>query len=804
MGMNIWKAIVSIRGDSTALKKDFLEAGQSAKLGLGGIERIAMSTWGAVAGMAGSALSLFGMLKKAGAAEQTFIAFETMIGSAEKTKKTLADLKEFAAKTPFEMPEIKQAAQGLIQFGERGNEMMETLKMLGNAASGTSTPFGFLALIFNQVRGVGKLLTQDFRQLSTRGIISLQDIADYFDVTTDKAQEMLSTGEVSFRDLRGIFRKLSDEGGRYHNLMEKQSQSMFGLWSTLTDAIGLTAGAIGEKLMPHAKALLTILIQWVENLRESAQQGNGVINTLTTLVIIIGKVIPSIIALVAALKAYGIAVTVVKSLSSDWKTALVKLAAKLAIAVAAAIASYYSMSALIDPAMEELNKAAELAREAAEATEEEGEAVKAKVTAYEREMNRIDELNRQRQKAVDQLTEQIEKERQLKNVLNDGAESLTEAANASNLLIKQKKQLLELSTGFAKFPSAEPDVLSRSGRSFGGMGGGRPGTVRGEGAAMGAALAEARLVATKTRIEGLQKAFGSATNAVNTLNDAQRKMERSGEEIRKEIRGLKQEAEALAKAKLLVGTQTDYVNARMRDLDNELGNPREKIEELRKETNRLMLGFNEDQIALAKFIETTKAGKKQIAEFEKELEANRKAKARAEGRDRIAKMREDINSLAEDATEAQKRLRDFIKTGASESQIETFKQLNEQFERLQEIASLQRFSEQVKEGLKGPQERFADRMEKIKAAMNLEEGGLSKEEAVRAAMKAKQEVFGEEPGFRTGHMGLAQMGRGLQEQILRKKNPVHESNKWLKKIYHVLELDKEKEGKPVATVTGPA
>jgi len=104
-----------------------------------------------------------GALAMAGGFEQTTIAFETMIGTASETKQILADLTEFAAKTPFEMPEIESAARGLIMFGERGDELMKTLDILGNAASGTSTPFGFLALVFNQVRGVGRLLTQDFR-----------------------------------------------------------------------------------------------------------------------------------------------------------------------------------------------------------------------------------------------------------------------------------------------------------------------------------------------------------------------------------------------------------------------------------------------------------------------------------------------------------------------------------------------------------------------------------------------------------------------------------------------------------------
>lgn len=203
--------------------------------------------------------------------EQTQVAFETMLQSASEAKQLLADLTQFAAKTPFEMPEIEQAARGLVQFGERGKELMDTLKILGNAASGTSSSFGEIALIFNQVRGVGKLLTQDFRQLSTRGIISLDDIAKHFKKTREEAQAMLSGGQVSFEDLRAILKGLSEDGGRFANMMEKQSETLLGKWSTLKDNVNIVWREIGDAIAPIAKMAVQALIQITDTLRGMPQ-----------------------------------------------------------------------------------------------------------------------------------------------------------------------------------------------------------------------------------------------------------------------------------------------------------------------------------------------------------------------------------------------------------------------------------------------------------------------------------------------------------------------------------------------------
>jgi len=308
VGLQLAKAFVLIRADKSKLASDLKGVQKETESAM---TSIGSGVGARMTAMIGGLAAGFGVLKSmnlAGQFEQTTIAFETMIGSAEETKKTLADLSEFAALTPFEMPEILQAARGLIQFGELGDEMMETLEMLGNAAAGTSIPFGFLALVFNQVRGVGKLLTQDFRQLSIRGILSLQDIADHFDVTREAAQKMISTGKISFEDVRAIFKGLSEEGGRFHNLMERQSRSLLGKWSTLKDTLNIISRTLGEVLAPVAKDFLTGVITIAENIRVWVDENGNLLKSFGKQIETMIKVAAAITAVTVALKLYRLGV----------------------------------------------------------------------------------------------------------------------------------------------------------------------------------------------------------------------------------------------------------------------------------------------------------------------------------------------------------------------------------------------------------------------------------------------------------------------------------------------------------------
>lgn len=226
-----------------------------------------MTQLGIAATALGAAMSgAFGGMAKqaammAGQFEQTAMSFEVMLGSARDAKQVIADLTTFAAETPFEMPEVTQAARGLILFGDRGKELMKTLNTLGNAASATGSRFGEVALIFNQIRSSGRLLAQDFYQLSTRGILSMQDLADHFKVSTAEIVKMREAGKIGFKDIKAVLEGLSAEGGRFENMMERQSKTFLGLMSTLRDNIGITMTKIGQEFLPILKIIVTGITQ---------------------------------------------------------------------------------------------------------------------------------------------------------------------------------------------------------------------------------------------------------------------------------------------------------------------------------------------------------------------------------------------------------------------------------------------------------------------------------------------------------------------------------------------------------------
>lgn len=218
-----------------------------------------MQSVGKVGAIAFGSLSLLtaGIIKAGAGFEQTQIAFETMLGSAEQAQKTLNDLSQFAARTPFELNQLEEASKRLLAYGTTADDLIPTLKMLGDVTAGVGMDkLPQLILAFGQVQAATKLTGAELRQFAEAGVPLLGTLADQLGRTEAEIIQMVSEGQIGFEQVRLALAAMTGEGGRFFNLMENQSQSLAGQWSNFKDQLSLTARAIGEEMLPYLKPML--------------------------------------------------------------------------------------------------------------------------------------------------------------------------------------------------------------------------------------------------------------------------------------------------------------------------------------------------------------------------------------------------------------------------------------------------------------------------------------------------------------------------------------------------------------------
>lgn len=216
--------------------------------------------FGTLAASIGVASAAFAGLRRsinaAADMESTQVAFETMLGSADKAATTLARLKKLGAETPFEFPELAAAGRSLIAFGDSAEQVANTLRRVGDVASGVQAPIGEIAEIYGKARVQGTLFAEDINQLTGRGIPIIQEFAKQLGVSDGEIKSLAADGKITFGMLDNAFRSLTSQGGKFFGMMQKQSGTMNGLWSTLKDNIGEIFVTLGKPINDSLKPWL--------------------------------------------------------------------------------------------------------------------------------------------------------------------------------------------------------------------------------------------------------------------------------------------------------------------------------------------------------------------------------------------------------------------------------------------------------------------------------------------------------------------------------------------------------------------
>jgi hypothetical protein len=200
--------------------------------------------------------------------QQFEIAFETMLGSGQKAKGMISDLANLAASTPFDMKGVVDGAKQLLAYGFAANEITDTMRRLGDVSAGLGLNLQDLTWLYGTTMVQGRLFTRDLMQFTGRGIPLTEELAKQFGVTKDKVSELVTAGKVGFPEVKKAIESLTNEGGKFGGLMEKQSHSITGQVSNIKDTIEMAINDLGtqtEGLMNDALDITsTVIDHWKE------------------------------------------------------------------------------------------------------------------------------------------------------------------------------------------------------------------------------------------------------------------------------------------------------------------------------------------------------------------------------------------------------------------------------------------------------------------------------------------------------------------------------------------------------------
>lgn len=187
--------------------------------------------------------------------EQYQTALTNMLGSEAEAVALLDEIKQDAAKTPFDTAGLVKANELLISTGVDAESSRRTILALGDAVSATgggNEELSRMAQNLQQIRNAGKATSADIKQFAYAGIDVYGILADYTGKSAEEVQKMTVTYDL----LSNALISAADEGGRYFNSMSTQSETLNGQWSTLKDNATQLAGLMTGDLTDGIKVVI--------------------------------------------------------------------------------------------------------------------------------------------------------------------------------------------------------------------------------------------------------------------------------------------------------------------------------------------------------------------------------------------------------------------------------------------------------------------------------------------------------------------------------------------------------------------
>lgn len=261
-----------IRGSLSRLERQYGDTDKAAGAATGGAESFVMSVGKIASGIGLATIAMQGfsaaqrlVVESAVGLNSTLetatLQFKILMGDADQAAAHVKSLFEFAKATPFETGPIIQASRILQVMGGDALNTAENLRMVGDAAAGTSAPFqevaNWVGRAYTAIQS-GKPFGEAAMRLQELGILSGEARA--------RVEALTEAGVDSER----VWAQFQSELGRFGGSMKEMQGTMAGLSSTFQDTINIMMAGALAPAFEELKIELTNVNEFLES--DTAQQ----------------------------------------------------------------------------------------------------------------------------------------------------------------------------------------------------------------------------------------------------------------------------------------------------------------------------------------------------------------------------------------------------------------------------------------------------------------------------------------------------------------------------------------------------
>lgn len=191
---------------------------------------------------------------------------ETLTGSSQLAAQAFQTISKIADESPFELPQVGEAAEKLLALGVSVNNLEPVLRNLGDIATASGANMTELAIAFGKVEQSGILTGRELSAFQNNAIPIVDALAEVTGKTAGAVKKLANEGKIDAATFQAALQKLGQEGGFAFGAMERQSQTLEGRLKKLGDDFENLRITLGEKLGPAFKAIISTISLMVSQL----------------------------------------------------------------------------------------------------------------------------------------------------------------------------------------------------------------------------------------------------------------------------------------------------------------------------------------------------------------------------------------------------------------------------------------------------------------------------------------------------------------------------------------------------------
>lgn len=180
------------------------------------------------------------------------VSLGAIIQDQTRANQLFSEIKAFALKSPLKILDLTKYTKQVAAYRIETDKLFDTTKRLADVSVGLGVDMGRLVLAYGQVKAASYLRAAEIRQFTEAGIPMLELLAEKFTklqgsaVSTEEVMDKVSKRMVSFGMVEEIFKDMTDAGGMFYNMQEKQSQTLYGMWAKMGDAAAVMYEQMGN------------------------------------------------------------------------------------------------------------------------------------------------------------------------------------------------------------------------------------------------------------------------------------------------------------------------------------------------------------------------------------------------------------------------------------------------------------------------------------------------------------------------------------------------------------------------------